>query len=303
MDNLIIPLALLLDHALGEPRIYHPLVGFGHLASKLESFANDDKGLSKNRQKLNGMLSLALLLMPAFMLCWMIEATPFAEAAGLIGLYLAIGLKSLTEHARDIQHALIHQPIDSARLAISRIVSRDTQTLDKTEIASATVESVLENGSDALFAALFWFAVAGLKGVILYRLANTLDAMWGYKNERYIHFGWAAARFDDCLNFIPARLTALSYALSGHFSSAIDAWRNQAPQWKSPNAGPVMASGAGALGIELGGKAIYHGEISHRPKLGSGRKAEIQDIERAIRLVQRSLWVWLFFILLGEWII
>ena len=123
---------------------------------------------------------------------------------GTIFLYLAIGASSLKTHAEAIANALDAQDIPLARQKVSYIVSRDTSALDAESIARAGVESVLENGSDAVFAAMFWFVVGGAPGVVLYRLSNTLDAMWGYKNERFINFGWAAARFDDCLNYIPA---------------------------------------------------------------------------------------------------
>ncbi|MDP3138644.1 MAG: CobD/CbiB family cobalamin biosynthesis protein, partial [Burkholderiaceae bacterium] len=180
------------------------------------------------------------------------------------------------------------------------IVSRETSQLDASGVAKAGVESVLENGNDAIFGTLFWFALLGGPGAVLFRLANTLDAMWGYRTERFNHFGWAAARIDDGLNWLPARLTALTYAVLGQTRTALACWRTQAPGWESPNAGPVMAAGAGSLGVQLGGAAIYHGAEEIRPPLGCGPAPGAADLERAIRLIQRSLWLWLTtFFLIG----
>jgi adenosylcobinamide-phosphate synthase len=168
-----------------------------------------------------------------------------------LALWFALGARSLFEHVRAIARPLSTGDLVAARLALSRIVSRNCTELDDTGIAKAGLESTLENGADAIFASLFFFALFGGYGVLLHRLANTLDAMWGYKTVRLFHFGRIAARADDVLNFIPARLTALSYALLGHCRSAFSCWQSQAPLWDSPNAGPVMASGAGALQVSL----------------------------------------------------
>ncbi|HEX8962160.1 MAG TPA: CobD/CbiB family cobalamin biosynthesis protein, partial [Rhodocyclaceae bacterium] len=179
------------------------------------------------------------------------------------------------------------------RRRVGWMVSRDTSVLDEEGVSRAAAESVLENGNDAIFGTLFWFFVAGGPGALLYRLANTLDAMWGYRDARRVHFGWAAARIDDVLNFIPARLTALTYALLGRTGVALACWRTQAGAWSSPNAGPVMAAGAGALAVRLGGAAIYHGAAEQRPTLGAGAPPAAADVGRAVALVERGQWLWL----------
>jgi len=217
-------------------------------------------------------------------------------------LYLCLGLRSLRDHNQPIADALAMDDLDNARLLTARIVSRDTANADAASLAKASTESLLENGNDAVFGTLFWFAVAGGPGAVFFRLANTLDAMWGYRNERYDWFGCCAARIDDLLNYLPARLTALSYVLLGKTMAdkrrAWHCWRSQAPNWGSPNAGPVMASGAGALGLALGGDAIYDGELERRPPLGAGRPAEARDIDRAWRLVAETAVLWLIWVAL-----
>jgi adenosylcobinamide-phosphate synthase len=180
------------------------------------------------------------------------------------------------------------------------IVSRQTEKMTAVDVRKATIESVLENGADAVFAPIFWFAVAGPAGAVLYRLSNTLDAMWGYKNQRYIYFGWAAARFDDVLNWIPARLTASSYALVGQTKKAIDCWKNQAHLLDSPNAGPVMTAGAGALQLKLGGAAWYHGDLKDKIYFGTEKLPDNEDIIRANSLITNSLILWIFSLLCLE---
>jgi adenosylcobinamide-phosphate synthase len=123
--------------------------------------------------------------------------------------------------------------------------------------------------------------------------------MWGYRTARYERFGWAAARIDDLLNFLPARLAAFTYALCGHFAGAWRCWRAQAAQWDSPNAGPVMAAGAGALGVRLGGAAPYDGAWEDRPELGEGAAPDADAIRRALRLLQRSVALWLLLAVLA----
>jgi adenosylcobinamide-phosphate synthase len=294
-------IAILLDKLLGEPRRLHPLVGFGRLVQRVEQqlYPQPPQTVASKAMRLRGLLAVALLLLPPTLCAaWLVSLPYIGLIAQTLLLYLAIGATSLAQHARAIAEALQQHDLPLARYRVSMIVSRDTAQLDEQAICRATIESVLENGADAIFSAIFWFLLLGAPGVVLYRLANTLDAMWGYRNQRYLHFGWAAARFDDVLNYLPARLTALTYTLLGHVRHGWLCWRTQAPTWYSPNAGPVMAAGAGALGIQLGGSASYHGQNKERPVLGMGRPAQTADITRAIALLNRSLWLWVLLALL-----
>lgn len=286
-------LAVLLDRWLGEPRRWHPLVGFGRVAAGLERRWN--RG-GPARRRAAGLLAVLLLVAgPAVASVLLMQQLLLPIALLLHGLMLtfAIGARSLHDHLRPIAQALACGDLPAARALTARIVSRDTAEATPADLAKAAVESALENGNDAVFGALWWFALLGGPGALAFRLANTLDAMWGYRSERFEAFGWAAARFDDVLNWVPARLTALGYALLGRTRKAWHCWRRQAPHWPSPNAGPVMAAGAGALGLALGGAAVYGGRLEQRPPLGQGRPARAEDIGRALRLVDATLVLWL----------
>lgn len=296
----IVALALLttagvaLDWLCGETRRWHPLVGFGRLAAAVERQLNRHPG-----SYLRGALGWALGVLPlvalAAWITWLLGRQSFWLAAvwQVVVLYFCLGLRSLRDHVLPIARALKAGDLAAARALTARIVSRDTSQAGETDLSKAAVESVLENGNDAVFGTLFWFVVAGAPGALLFRLANTLDAMWGYRNARFLAFGCTAARIDDVLNWLPARLTASSYAMLGDWRQARRCWRTQAPAWSSPNAGPVMSSGAGALGLALGGAAIYDGELEQRPPLGVGREAVADDIVRAWTLVERTSYLWL----------
>ena len=294
----LLMLGIGLDWRLGEATRWHPLVGFGTLAQWIEKKCNRNT-LSESRRFSLGACAWFVVVMPIVLLSWYamswlagVDAIAAMMLHALL-LYFSVGLRSLREHTLPIAQALADDDLPLARTLTARIVSRDTTQAQEQELARAGVESLLENGNDAVFGTLFWFVVAGGPGALLFRLANTLDAMWGYRSARFLQFGCVAARIDDVLNFIPARLTALSYVLLGQSKSAWQCWRTQAPAWDSPNAGPVMAAGAGALGISLGGSAIYEGEIEQRSQLGCGPAARGSDIVRAWRLVAKTTWLWL----------
>lgn len=290
---------VLLDILLGELPRWHPLVGFGRCANFVERMLNRGQ-----HRHVRGLLAWLLVVMPGVAIAYGLTALGALGLAlhGLL-LYFCIGLRSLREHTQPIAEALQQGDLLRARQLTARIVSRDTAHAEAADLAKASTESLLENGNDAVFGTLFCFLLAGGPGALLFRLANTLDAMWGYRNARFLAFGCVAARIDDVLNWLPARVTAGSYALLATTTAdkqrALHCWRTQAPDWPSPNAGPVMASGAGALGLALGGAATYDGIVEQRPPLGLGRSACAADIHRAWRLVAATCALWLTLIALA----
>lgn len=274
-----------------------------------ETAGNNEGGIKEGfqiiqnfSQKQKGVLAVFLAISPFVFVAGLVtfllnDSALVMTIFASVVLYAAIGYRSLIEHADRIRLPLSQNQLPEARKAVGMIVSRDTENLEESDIAKAATESVLENGADAIFAAIFWFCLLGVPGVILYRLSNTLDAMWGYKNTRFKHFGWAAARFDDVLNFVPARLTALSYALVGETAQSIKCWQQQGFSWKSPNAGPVMSAGAGAINVSLGGAAQYHNEIQQRQNLGpseddGGDAPQADSIAKACDLLKKSIVLW-----------
>ncbi|PSW05973.1 adenosylcobinamide-phosphate synthase CbiB [Photobacterium lipolyticum] len=302
--------ALLMDRILGEPSRFHPLVGFGRWASWVEKQCRKQiasttlPSPSPRRIRISGMVAWALAVLPiallaCLLLVWLFYLSPWLWlAANVVVLYLTIGGNSLVFHASEIYHPLKKGDLTLAREKIGLIVSRETTTMDAGQITSAAVESVLENGNDAVFGALFWFVVAGAPGALIFRMANTLDAMWGYKNERYYDFGFAAAKLDDLLGWLPARLTAVTYGIQGNLQSAMKCWKEQAPLCSSPNGGVVMCAGAGALNTSIGGPAIYHGKRHDKIYMGCGEFADYQVIPQANRLVNHGAWIWVLVLLL-----
>ena len=312
-----------MDALLGEPSHAHPLVAFGKLATRIERGLNPDAGaLHRSAQdgdghgeghvpsahasqllfaRLAGIAAWAIAVIPPVaLLAVLTHVLPAALSWPLhaIALWFALGARSLVDHIAPVERALGAGDLALARTLTSRVVTRDLSDANEQAVAKAAIESALENGNDAVFGALFWFVVAGGAGALAFRLVNTLDAMWGYRTPRMRYFGWAAARLDDAANYIPARLTALTYALCGNARNALACWRTQASAWESPNAGPVMASGAGSLNVACGGAARYHGMLEPRPVLGCGPAPRADDIGRALALVKRSIAGWLAAIVL-----
>ncbi|MCK4842301.1 MAG: cobalamin biosynthesis protein [Methylococcales bacterium] len=300
--SLTLILAVLLDQWLGEPKKYHPLVFFGTLANQVENEFRRST-YSDNQQRLWGLFALILMVCPFSLLVYILSQFDLINSfIAPIIVYLSIAPKSLKQHAISVLNALNLHDLALAQKQVGMIVSRQTDKMTEEDVRKACIESVLENGADAIFAPVFWFIIAGPTGVIVYRLSNTLDAMWGYKSPRFLHFGWAAARFDDVLNWIPSRLTALSYALLGNTKLALKCWKEQAHLLDSPNAGVVMTSGAGSLNLKLGGAAWYHGKIKQKVFFGGQNNPLNNDIYNANTLITRCLYLWILAVIILDFL-
>ncbi|REG79518.1 adenosylcobinamide-phosphate synthase CbiB [Marinomonas pollencensis] len=287
--------ALLLDRLLGEPKSWHPLIWFGRWVDYCRRTLQLPLSADVFNQRLLGVAAWCAAVLPCLfvlLLCYWLLPDWLDSLLSVLILYFSIGWQSLREHALAIATPLSLGHLDEARVAVSRIVSRDTHDLSESQVAKAGIESILENGSDAIFAPIFWFLIFGAPGALVYRLANTLDAMWGYKTAEFLSFGWFAARFDDVLNYLPARLVVYTYAICGQWAPALRSAGKAEVRWKSPNAGPVMAAGAGALGVQLGGEAPYFGKVESRPVLGEGEAPTPVHLEKAIWLVDKSVYLW-----------
>ncbi|MBT2488783.1 cobalamin biosynthesis protein [Streptomyces sp. ISL-96] len=275
------------DLVLGDPRRGHPVAAFGRAAGAVESLLWRDHrgwGAAHTLVCAGGAAGAAALASRA------VRRSPAAALAlTAAATWAVVGGTSLGREARAVGGALEAGDIEVARERLPHLCGRDPQALDAQQIARAVVESVAENTSDAVVGALVWGALGGVPGLVAFRAINTLDAMVGHKSAKYRRYGWASARLDDVAGWPGARLTAaLAVVAGGDPQGAVRAWRTDADKHPSPNAGPVEASFAGALGVRLGGTLSYAGRVEHRPVLNAaGRPVGVPDIERAARLSRR----------------
>lgn len=289
---------MVIDLAIGWPdalyqKIKHPVVWLGALISKLDSWLN--LGANPSRNKRMGILTVLIVVSLAAGLGRALQlALPSGWAGIVLGALMAwplIALRSMYDHVAAVYQPLAQGDLATARIAVAKIVGRDPSGLDGPAIARAATESLAENSSDGIVAPIFWGAIAGLPGIFAYKAINTLDSMIGYKTPRHTDFGWAAARLDDLVNLIPARLTGLLFAVaSGRAKQALAVMFSDAGHHRSPNAGWPEAAMAGALDLRLSGPRSYDGQIQDEPWVNArGQDPTPNCLNRALGLYVRAM--------------
>ena len=283
----VLSCAMVLDALLGEPRwmwnrLPHPAVMMGQAVGWLDERLNNGTA-----RRTKGAAAVALLVLGAALLGMALDL--FGWPVEIIVVAVLLAQRSLIDHVRAVADAL-RLSVAEARRAVGMIVGRDTAKMDQPDIARAAIESAAENLSDGVIAPAFWFLVAGLPGLLIYKIVNTADSMIGYRTPRYEAFGWAAARLDDVLNVIPARLTALLIAASHWVLRDWRAVMTEARLHRSPNAGWPEAAMARALNVALSGPRSYDGTVQHFPWVhGFGRKdIGAQQIDAACAALWRA---------------
>ena len=299
---LILLLALALDALVGDPRALwsrypHPVAMAGHVVTWVEASFNNGK-----QARARGFVFIAVVSVLMALFGLVLGALPDFGLLELLIVAVLLAQNSLVKHAFDVACGLrIH--IEQGRTSVAELVGRDVSTLDESGVVRATVESLAENLSDAVVAPAFWYLVAGLPGILIYKFINTADSMIGHRTDRYREFGWAAARLDDALNWIPARITGLLIALAHGSMAAISTMFRDGRKHRSLNAGWPEAAMAAVLGIAVSGPRTYDGETIDYPFVNQdGRKTLTPaDIDACIKACWKTftvlcalvLFVWL----------
>jgi adenosylcobinamide-phosphate synthase len=289
LSALSILIALCLDFTLGDPSwIWHPVRILGHLISYAETRCRVLPIHPKAQGFVFTVLNIVIFILPVIFISMIFSHAGILKAAadGVL-IYFAIGGTCLAREVSALSDALERGGAVMGRERLRMLVSRDVDTMDETAIASSAIETLSENFSDSAVATLFYAALGGPVLAWIHRISNTLDAMAGYKTEKYADFGYASAKLDDALNFIPSRLSALFVALAacpGGTSKTLRCANAYGNSLSSPNSGYPIAAFAGALGVKLCGPVSYFGEIHDKPFIGNGARPDILCIRRAVSL-------------------
>lgn len=264
-------------------RLPHPVAGLGALIDAGERRLNRP-GRSPGRRRIGGIVTLAATVGTA--VAAGLAASRLPGPGRILAASLGLAQKSLHDHVVAVAKALEMDDLPAARLAVGKVVGRDTATLDASGVAAAAIESLAESFNDGVVAPAFWLVLGGLPGLYAYKAVNTADSLIGHKEARWMDFGWAAARTDDVMNLAPARLAGALIAAAGGRG-----WRvmlRDAHHHASPNAGWPEAAMAGALGVRLGGPVAYDGVMTDRPVFGEGPAPTAGDLRRALTLYVRA---------------
>jgi adenosylcobinamide-phosphate synthase len=294
-------IAVAIEYFIGYPKplfaaISHPVVWIGKLITLLDETLNNPD-IDPDKNKLLGVAAVVILtlcaIIPAWIIAWILATLPFGWVINILLATVFIAQKSMRDHVSDVAKALAFS-IPSARNAVAKIVGRDTSTLDESGVSKAALESLAENMADGIVAPVLWYALFGLPGIVFYKVINTADSMIGYKSEKYLYFGWAAARLDDLINLPASRITGALFALatlsSNRASDTFKAMWRDASKHHSPNAGWPESAMAGALGLRFGGPRNYDGEIVDLPRMGNGRQELTRaDIGAGLKLFDRAM--------------
>jgi adenosylcobinamide-phosphate synthase len=295
--------ALLLESLIAYPTFLqnlcgHPVQWIGRLISFLDDGLNDEDA-EPQQNRSSGVLAIVVLIalcaLPALAVQYALTKLPYGYVLNVLLAIPFIAQYSLGQHVEAVAKAL-SQSTEAGRSEVSKIVGRDVTSLNQAGIAKAALESLAENASDGIVAPIFWYALLGLPGIVAYKAINTADSMIGHKSEKYLHFGWAAAKLDDLVNLPASRLTGLLFVVAAYANgkaAAQNAWRTMrrdAPKHNSPNAGWPEAAMAGALGLQFGGARDYDGETLMLPTMGSGRSPTgVKDIEDGLSLFRNAM--------------
>ena len=287
-----------LDTLLGDPPdLPHPVRWIGKLIEFEEGILRKALPATPRGERIAGALMVVDVVQTSAIATWALCKLAERIHPGLrfavesLICYQMLAARSLRDESMKVHTALTEGTLDDARQAVSMIVGRDTDCLDEAGVARAAVETVAENASDGVIAPLLYGGLAGAPGIVLYKAVNTMDSMVGYKNERYRYFGTAAAKVDDVLNYVPARLSGLIMAAAAEIAGfdgegALRIFKRDRKNHTSPNSAHTEAACAGALGIQLGGGNYYFGEYVEKPTIGDDmRPVEVEDIPRANRLM------------------
>jgi adenosylcobinamide-phosphate synthase len=279
----ILLLAIILDAIFGEPewlwsRIPHPIQVLGDCIRWFDETLN-----AEPLQKIKGFITVTILVIAAALVGWVISILPDYGILEVIIVAVLLAHKSLIQHVMNVAVALA-QDLGQGRLEVAKIVGRNTDQMQPSDVSRAAIESAAENFSDGVIAPALWYLVFGLPGIIIYKVVNTADSMIGYKSEQYSNFGYAAAKLDDILNYIPARFTAVLICLTSKPRDSFDVVLDDAPLHRSPNAGWPEAAMAAVLNVALSGPRIYNGEKIDYPYVNADAKHQLdpEDIRRSV---------------------